>query len=421
MISEATLLKEREDYLARLENRYTKKIENFKEKEGAKIKAKLEKFSSSHDETDTACYKISLELSYSNKLKKLQDRYSKKLAKKTVKSEIADKERISNAKRVWEIDVLRGIAIWGMIFDHFTADFWMFFKDLYSPSDQGWLGALSSMTQDYWSSSFRTGVRLFGLFLFVFLCGVSTRFSKNNLKRSLGLIGFGLAITLALFGISKVTNNDRYQVLLSTITTIGLCLFIYTITSTLYKKIFGAKSWKWVSLGLFFAICIMWAFVSAHNYLVNLGKTPQDLLERFYFVFNNNGDDISIWPYGYQSINADNWWKFIVGTQGFGADWLGLFPYVGYIFLGGFVGETVYKDKKSIIKYFYCKEDSKLTGEEYFLSRQGQKNAKINEVLSLISYPGRHTLSVYVFHQPFIFLFMFPIFLISGYHFTLFG
>lgn len=422
MISEATLYEKRQAHLTSFQTKLDNKLSSFKEKQLSLIENNVKEFAKTHDEIDTSLYRIRLELQYNNKLKKLENKYQEKYASAVIKNEEKDRELLRNSKRVWEIDFLRGVAIWGMVFDHCTADFWMFFKGLFSNSDTGWLNFMVNQTQAYWDSSFRIGVRLFGVFLFVFLCGVSTVFSKNNWKRALGLVGFGLAITILLAFIANILNNYDLQVLLSIMTTIGLCLLTYTGVSYLCKKLFGKKSWKWISLGIFIACSIFWAIMSSINYMhieTDPPHTLDTLFDRFYFIFNNNGNDIG-WFYQYKNLDASNIYKVILGLKGFGSDWLGLFPYIGYIFLGGFVGETVYKDKKSIIKYFYHKEDRKLSGEAYFLSKQGQLNAEINQKLRLIAYPGRHTLLVYVLHQPIFFAIMIPILLISGYTLSIF-
>ncbi len=422
MISEATLYEKRQAHLTSFQTKLDNKLSSFKEKQLSLIENNVKEFAKTHDEIDTSLYRIRLELKYNNKLKKLENKYQEKYASAVIKNEAKDRELLKNSKRVWEIDFLRGVAIWGMVFDHCTADFWMFFKGLFSNSDTGWLNFMVNQTQAYWDSSFRIGVRLFGVFLFVFLCGVSTVFSKNNWKRALGLVGFGLAITILLAFIANILNNYDLQVLLSIMTTIGLCLLTYTGVSYLCKKLFGKKSWKWISLGIFIACSIFWAIMSSINYMhieADPPHTLDTLFDRFYFIFNNNGNDIG-WFYQYKNLDASNIYKVILGLKGFGSDWLGLFPYIGYIFLGGFVGETVYKDKKSIIKYFYHKEDRKLSGEAYFLSKQGQLNAEINQKLRLIAYPGRHTLLVYVLHQPIFFAIMIPILLMSGYTLSIF-
>lgn len=430
MISEVTLYEKRKDRLELLQNKLNFKLEIFRKKQLSLIEKKCSTYEKTHDEIDTKLYRIRLKLAFNNKYKKLERKYEKRYASSLIKNEEKDRELLKNSKRIWEIDFLRGVAIWGMVFDHFTADFWMFFRNIFSNGDQGWLNDAANTMLDYWNSSFRIGVRLFGVFLFVFLCGISSQFSKNNWKRGLGLTAFGLIITVGSAFISNLMNNPSLQILLSIMTTIGLCLLIYTGVSYLCKKSFKEKNWKWISLGIFATCTIFWAIVSSISYLNTpiddtfpsnaLPHTLDNLFDRFYYIFNNHGDDIG-WFYGYSNLNIGNIFKVILGLKGFGADWLGLFPYVGYIFLGGFVGETVYKDKKSIIKYFYHKEDRQLTGNAYFLSYQGQMNAKINMVLSPVAYPGRHTLLVYVFHQPVIWLIMLPIFLLSGYHLALFG
>ena len=280
---------------------------------------------------------------------------------------------------------------------------------------------MSEFAHWYWTADFRIGIRLFGVFLFAFLCGVSAKFSKNNLKRGLELYLFGTLITIALYVVSLITKDKSYQLLMSTISTLGLCVIIYSLSMMAFKKLFGEKKWKLICLIIGISILLMWLFVSSYNYLTLDLKTHtfSKLVERLFFVFNNNGSDIMWTNGGYSSLTPLKTFKVIIGLEGFGSDWLGLFPYVGYTFLGGFVGETLYADNRSILKYFYYKKDRYLNNNDYVRSPQGQLNAYLNLKLSCISYPGRHTLLVYVLHQPIFILLFIPILLISGYQINL--
>ncbi len=425
MINEASLKEEREYKIQKLEDKYSKKIAIFKSTSEKEIKSICMEYALKHDQQETDLYRISLELDAKNKLQKLIEKASKKVANLTVYLEKRSKEVLTSSKRIWEIDFLRGVAIWGMIIDHYIYNFYELlpniFKNIGFNPNTNFLSEMMKFGNEYWHNDFRIFVRLFGVFLFVFLCGISCKFSKNNIKRGLGVLTLGLIVTGALLTVSYVINDSSLQVMLSTLTTIGLCILIYASISMLFKKLCGQKAWKWICLGIALGSLIFWGFMSSWNAMNRLNYSSYDLVTRFFYIFNNNGNDIGWINNGFESLTKDNWWIPVLGLKGFGADWLGLFPYVGYIFLGGFIGETVYKDKKSIIKYFYPKEERLLNGKDYLMTNQGQLNAKLNCILGGFIYPGKHTLLVYVFHQPVFLVIMIPILLLMGYQLRIFG
>lgn len=415
MITQESLLQEETFKINSLEDSYNAKIANLKASLKESIDSKCMQYALSHDQQETDLLRIRLELAAKIKVEKLEDKYSKKISKRRASLPSKIKSEVKNAKRVWEIDILRGLAIWGMMIDHFIWDFTKsaggIFSLIFKNTDEGFLYSMQQFANAYWSADIRVFIRLFGVFLFVFLSGVSCKFSKGNIKRGCGILGLGLVITggSALLGLVGI----QVPVMISTMTAIGISLIVYSSISVLCKKLFGKRNWKWICLGFFIVLAVFWGILSSINYL-NLGHNSTRLWSRFFFVFNNYGNDIG-WMNNWSDLNASNWWMPVLGLKGFGSDWLGLFPYIPYVFLGGFVGETLYADKKSIIKYFYHKEDRKLEGDAYLASTQGQMNAKINKKLSGIAYPGRHTLFVYIFHQPAFLLFMIPIILLMGY------
>ena len=427
MVNVDELLLERDEKRHAYNKKIDQKLNVKKEIIRNQVDAQVDIFSRSHSKEETARYRKNLEDDATLRINKLIIKAERKKGKYFRKTETPKK--VKDYNRIWEIDFLRGIAIWGMMFDHFMYDFYDMFDMMFVDTRYGWLYTMQKFASEYWVNDVRVFFRLFGVALFVTLCGVSAHFSKNNFKRSFGLIILGGFISLVSIVIAKMTGVAEYQILISTLTSIGVCLLIYSTTSLIFKLIFNKKYWKWVALGVFVVGTVVWTIVACKNYLSH-ENTTQRMWRRIFYIYNSHSADLMTWgdipnfnryqcgwitSGGYSAIHGDDWWRVILGLKGFGVDWLGLFPYLNYIFLGGFIGEFVYKDRKSIIRLFYRKEDTKLRGIEYLRSPQGQLNAHMNKVLAGVAYPGRHTLFVYVFHQPIFILIMYPIILLSGY------
>ena len=126
------------------------------------------------------------------------------------------------------------------------------------------------------------------------------------------------------------------------------------------------KVYKWLTLGIALAILISWIFIS---YDAATDKSN--------FLFYYNGYARSIEIVRYKNV-TQNLGGILLGTKYFGSDWMGLFPNLGYFFLGGFVGETVYKNRKSLL---------------------GKYNEKFNRSTIAVVVPGRYSLWFYLLHQ----------------------
>ena len=110
----------------------------------------------------------------------------------------------------------------------------------------------------------------------------------------------------------------------------------------------------------------MWVFVSR-----NVATDTSN----FWFYYNGYARSI---PVIYSGKLGEHIWEVLLGTAYFGSDWMGLFPALGYMFLGGFIGETVYKNRTSIFKKY---------------------NEKLNKNTLAIVVPGRYSLWFYLLHQ----------------------
>ncbi|MCR4911618.1 MAG: DUF1624 domain-containing protein [Bacilli bacterium] len=290
-----------------------------------------------------------------------------------------------NKKRIWELDFLRAIIIVGMLIDHLFVDFAdsfpvLFNRDLYLANPV--ILNIYNFGYDYWYSPVRIFIRFIGLFFLTVLIGISTQLSKNNLKRSLIFIIVGLAID-GVFAAAHYIANSQFT-FMNVVLCYGLCLLIYTAIHALFGRF--SKIWKWICLGIGVAILVMWGFV---RYSL-LKENFDPIYNNFWLIFNNEArvipkiNDISEFTFG-------SFMEMVIGLRRIGSDWLGLFPFLGYIFIGAFIGQTLYKDKLSFLHYF--DKEGEMTLNEKF-------NIKTRHFLFI----GRHSIWFYFLHQPVYFL-----------------
>lgn len=289
---------------------------------------------------------------------------------------------VKHNKRIWEIDFVRGVLIIGMLVDHFMFFLGGFVPGLFVNTNiPQWLMSTSSFAWDYWVHPAKCAVRYFGLLLFFTLVGISSRFSKSNLKRGLLTFGFGVVMALGLLIFSTI-SGVHYYALFPIIACLGACMLIYYGAKQLFVKAIKIKedNWKWWSLGIGCAIVIIGIIINmwfAQQY-IKFGNIF--LIIMGYYTPGPWNSDTALEPAKYALV--------ILGVEKWGNDWLGLIPYAGFTFLGGFIGEHFYKEKKSL--FFRTNEEKNLAF-----------NDKANEVTKPVNWLGNKTIWVYIIH-PFV-------------------
>ncbi len=350
---------------------------NYLEKKQIQLERKKQKHQLSLDR-----YSLKLEQksdpNKEEKLSKRAEKYSKNEDKFWKKAEAQD---YANKNRIWEIDLLRAAVIIGMLIDHLFVGFGSLFPKMFNYDQYmaaPFFSNMYSVSSDFIVSLTRISFRFIGVVTLIMLIGINTSFSRNNLKRALILLGIGLGES-AFFAFGHhfgVTN----LVIMGTITTFALCLLIYIGIEAIFKRF--QKAWKWICLGIALTILISFGFVR-YNFLRE-GMDPS--YNNFWIIYHGYYKCIS-YVGDVSELNFVKVIQHIFGITYFGQDYLGLFPYLGYIFLGAFIGQTVYKDKKSILHYF---------------DKEGSMT--LNELLNIYTRPvlwfGHHTLWFYLLHTP---------------------
>ncbi len=289
---------------------------------------------------------------------------------------------VKHNKRIWEIDFVRGVLIIGMVIDHF-----MFFLGGLVPNIFAntvipqWLISTSDFAYAYWTHPAKLAIRYLGLLLFFTLIGISSRFSKSNLKRGLLTFGFGVVMALGLLIFSSI-SGVHYYALFPIIACLGASMLMYYGAKQLFVKVIKIKEeqWKWWSLGIGAVIVIT-------GFTLNLVFTTYEY--RFGHIFLTMMGQYTPGPWNSDTaLEPIKYPLVILGIEKWGNDWLGLLPYSGFTFIGGFIGEHFYAEKKSL--FFRTNEEKNLAF-----------NDKANEVTKPINWLGNKTIWVYIAH-PFV-------------------
>ena len=246
-------------------------------------------------------------------------------------------------KRITELDLLRGIAVLLMIFDHVMFDMWGLFPTVFYnyPPFEGFWHKVYGFSIFYWNWNVRITVRYFIVFIFLALTGICCSFSKSNLKRGVKLGAVALLMTLATYVVGQVIGDVDITIVFGVLHCIALTLIIIGVLEKL-----GTNKWVYLAVGVFM-IVLGWYFERGQVYY---SFKRMEFFELF--------------------------WRTVTGSAACGGDSFSLFFNGGQIFVGVFLGKLLYREKKSLVfKKYHA---------------------------SPITFIGRHSLIVYVLHQALI-------------------
>lgn len=231
-------------------------------------------------------------------------------------------------KRIHEIDLFRGFLILLVIFDHF-----LWFMRFYIFKDSPFLNW-------YWYSDLRHVVREIVLMAFLFTCGISCYLSRNNKKRGLILLALAVLVTIAthLIQLLPMFANRVVVIDFNILGVISLSILLFAV--------FEKQSSKnlWILTG---GLMLFYFFIVVSIKVIGGGE---------YLPFRS---------VLYSPINPIQ--------EAYVGDYLALFPYVIFLFLGVIFARKFYKNKTSLIK--------KGNWERPFC------------------FLGRHTLIIYIAHE----------------------
>lgn len=222
-------------------------------------------------------------------------------------------------KRIWELDVLRGICILGMVVVHLLYDM----VELYRLIDWEYPPAF-------------VFIRDWGSLLFLLISGICVTLGSHPVRRGLIVFAGGLVCSAVTFGMVALNFAGTDMIIwFGILHCLGACMLVWP----LFRKLHPA-----------FLLLLGAAMIAAGFYL--------DANVRVSFPW--------LVPFG-------------VLYPGFASsDYFPLLPNLGFFLLGGFLGKTLYRRKESL------------------LPRVNEKNS----VLAFLSGCGRHSLWIYLLHQP---------------------
>lgn len=237
------------------------------------------------------------------------------------------KRKKSLGNRVWFIDEIRGIAIILMVIYHLCFD----------------LVYIFNVNIEIFNSAPINIMRDFFAGLFIFICGISCRFSSNNLKR--GTICFLCGIGLTVITFFFIRNEIIYFGILHML---GISVILYSWFEKLLSKI------KFPIFGIVISGLLFYSTREISKCKIGIWSFVVD-------------DNLKKWlfPFGIKSLYFHSW------------DYFPLIPWFFLFLAGCYFG--VYVIENRLPEFFY---------KMHFRP---------------IAFVGRHTLWIYLIHQPILY------------------
>ncbi len=259
---------------------------------------------------------------------------------------------MDKTKRAFELDALRGLALFGMILHHLIFDFrYMLGMDIFAFQDTKW---------------FLYIVRPVFIIVFLVVSGICCQFSRSNVKRALKLFGIALLFSLAMGLLSYFMKQDLY-VIFNVLHLLTVGTLLYGLFSMIENRIIRKSSDRAETEGIrlsTYGDIILVLFASILLYASELIPVYSSSITGYWLL-----------PLGFLPPN-------FIGM----GDYMPLFPWLGFFFIGVVIGRFAYRQKRSIFP-----------------------NAP--KAMLSISVPfewlGRNSLLIYVFHQPLILAILF--------------
>lgn len=245
-------------------------------------------------------------------------------------------------KRIYLLDILRGVLIIYVVYYHFMYD----------------LNDILSHEIPYLYSRWFSAIRNVMSGSLIFISGISCNLSRNNLKRGIRTVIIALLLTL----VTRAVMPSQ-TILFGILHLLGTMMLLYGIAELILKKRKPeGEAYKAGKMGRRILLSAVFLFLYAFFYNV------------YYGFLGIGGWRVRLpgWMYGSLPM-------YIVGFQGpfFSADYYPLLPW-GMLFLAGAMAGYIFR-KKDLPPWLYQNRCRPL------------------------AFLGRHTMAVYIIHQPLLF------------------
>lgn len=220
-------------------------------------------------------------------------------------------------QRAWELDALRGFAIILVVWDHTMYDLAAMFN----------FGVLSRFAIFYENSWLRYIFWPVFVFIFFFVSGICTVWSRNNFTRGLKLAAVAVGLSLVTWLADYFMNLGCF-ILFGVLHCLALCILLYAVISWIIRLINKNTSVQ--------SLSVVYLTIAGILFVVNA-------------MFNVSLYDDRIFSH---SMHSDSFLTAIVFyTQEMWrrtADYFPLLPFFAFFMLGAGLSQLLYADKKSV-------------------------------------------------------------------------
>ena len=199
------------------------------------------------------------------------------------------------------------------------------------------------------------------LVLFVGVSGTCSTFSNNNFKRGFKLLAVAAGLTFATYVATRFFSINCL-IIFNVLHLLAISILLYAVVQYVEKKAKIRPAVTNMFLG----------FIGI--YITAVGSTIENM--------NNATDNLLFLPVGFYIKNAP-----VV------ADYMHIFPWMGVFFIGCVFGRVCYPEKKSLVP---------------------MNMKKLHKIGAPLEFMGRHSLIIYLAHQPIVYGILFLIFLVLG-------
>ncbi len=237
-----------------------------------------------------------------------------------------------NKDRVWEIDFMRAICIFIVWFDHTMCDILMC-----SPYQTPFGQAVLKIATWYWYCEYRAIIQPFMVYVFVALSGISCVLCRNNFRRSLKMLclaGLFTVITWWAQTIMRIPCLITFNI----IHLVSVSTLVYGLIELFEKHVA-----KIPTLVIVIFAVLMVLFGEYFIYCVSKGlgpDSPSTSVLDFYKYYNPTADSLGSIFFQHK------------GSMYNKADFLPLFPSLGYFLLAACFARRAYKDRKTLFPGF---------------------------------------------------------------------